>query len=102
MCLNNGVYNHKKIVLEEWIKESANLYYQCKEEYQNMRYGYLWWLLDKKEKSYAPICNSGNVIYINPSKNIVVIVTVTFKPTAFYRIQFIRKYIEPYKEDNYE
>lgn len=102
MCLNNGVYNHKRIVSEEWIKESTTSYYQCKEEFQNMRYGYLWWLLDEKEKSYAAIGNSGNVIYINPSKNIVVTVTATFKPTVFYRIQFIRKYIEPYIEGNYE
>jgi Nuclease subunit of the excinuclease complex len=44
---------------------------------------------------YSAIGNSGNVIYINKLKNIVVSVTSYFKPTIFDRVEFIREYIEP-------
>ncbi len=35
-----------------------------------MKYGYLWWIIDENEGSYAAIGNSGNVIYINPRKEL--------------------------------
>lgn len=38
---------------------------------------------------------SGNVIYVNPEKAVVVAVTGTFKPTVFDRIDLIQKHIEP-------
>lgn len=40
--------------------------------------------------------NSGNVIYVNPSNNIVIAITSYFKPTIFDRIDFVQKYIEPF------
>lgn len=100
LCLNNGIYNGKQIISSNWIKESTKSHYKCDENFQNMSYGYLWWIIDEKNHIYAAIGNSGNVIYINPQKNIVVTVTATFKPTIFYRVQFIQKYIEPFIENN--
>jgi len=44
------------------------------------------------------IGNSGNVIYINPEKRLVVAVASCFKPTVFDRVDFIQKYIEPFAE----
>ena len=61
-----------------------------------MSYGYLWWIVDENKRIYAAIGNSGNVIYVNPLKNIVIAVTSYFKPTIFDRIDFIQKYIEPF------
>ena len=45
---------------------------------------------------YSAIGNSGNVIYINPERKIVVAVASYFKPTIFDRVDFIQEYIEPY------
>ena len=45
---------------------------------------------------YAAIGNSGNVIYVNPDKSVVVAVASYFKPTVFDRVDFIREYIEPF------
>ena len=59
-----------------------------------MKYGYLWWIIDEKEKSYAAIGNSGNVIYINPKNGLVAAVSGYFKPTVFDRIDFIKEQIE--------
>ena len=56
----------------------------------------IWWIIEREKNIYAAIGNSGNVIYINPEKNIVVAVASYFKPTVFDRVDFIREYIEPF------
>ncbi|HBA49078.1 MAG TPA: hypothetical protein DCZ91_15030 [Lachnospiraceae bacterium] len=58
-----------------------------------MKYGYLWWIIDENEGIYAAIGNSGNVIYINPQKKLVITVSAYFKPTVFDRIDFIKEQI---------
>ena len=62
----------------------------CSEKFRNMKYGYLWWIIDENEGSYAAIGNSGNVIYINPKRELVAAVSGYFKPTVFGRIDFIK------------
>ena len=64
--------------------------------FRGMEYGYLWWIIDRKKNIYAAIGNSGNVIYVNPEKNIVIAVSSYFKPTIFDRVDFIQEYIEPF------
>jgi len=56
-------------------------------------YGYLWWT--KIGNGYAAMGDSGNVIYINKKKRMVVSIASLFKPTAKDRVEFIKKYIEP-------
>ena len=63
--------------------------------FRGMDYGYLWWIIDRSKNIYAAIGNSGNVIYVNPEKNIVIAVSSYFKPTIFDRVDFIQEYIEP-------
>lgn len=96
LCLNKGMCNGKQIVSSKWIEEVAKSNYKCGEDFRNMSYGYLWWIVDEKRHIYAAIGNSGNVIYINPNENIVIAVTAYFKPTIFDRIDFIQEYIEPF------
>lgn len=100
MCLNKGRYNDRQIVSSSWLEESTKASHRCDEQFRDMLYGYLWWIIDEKKHIYAAIGNSGNVIYINPSNNIVISVTSYFKPTIFDRIDFIREYIETYVENN--
>ena len=95
MCLNKGIYSNKQIVSEKWIKQSTTPYVKCDEKFAFMQYGYLWWIIDDKKKIYSAIGDSGNVIYVNSDKNIVISVTSTFKPLVFDRVDFIQKYIEP-------
>ena len=56
----------------------------------------MWWIIDEEKDIYAAIGDSGNVIYVNPDKKVVITVTATFKPLVFDRVQFIQKYIEPF------
>ena len=96
LCLNNGIYNGKKIVSSKWVKEMTKP--RCVESkyFRGMEYGYLWWIIDNKKNIYSAIGNSGNVININPEANIVVSVASYFKPTIFDRVDFIQEYIEPF------
>lgn len=95
MCLEGGMAGGKRIVSSEWIAESTQPRIQCDGSFRGMLYGYLWWIIDAKKHIYAAIGNSGNVLYVNPEKEIVVAVTGTFKPTVFDRIDLIQEHIEP-------
>ena len=93
LCLNGGVFCNRRIVSEKWLEESTAVRLCCGEKFRNMKYGYLWWITDENEGSYAAIGNSGNVIYINPRKDLTAAVSGYFKPTVFDRIDFIREQI---------
>ena len=95
LCLNKGVYDNKQIVSSEWIEEMTRPRTVESNYFRGMAYGYLWWIIDREKNIYAAIGNSGNVIYINPEKNIVISVSSYFKPTVFDRVDFIREHIEP-------
>jgi len=95
LCLNEGKYNDKQIISSEWMKEIFKVTHKCDEKFTNMSYGYLWWIIDEKKEIYSAVGNSGNVIYINKPKNIVIAVASYFKPTILDRVEFIREYIEP-------
>lgn len=99
LCLNKGSFDNKQIVSSEWIEEMTKPKAVESKYFRGMDYGYLWWIIDRGKKIYAAIGNSGNVIYINPEKNIVISVASCFKPTIFDRVDFIREYIEPFVEE---
>lgn len=96
LCLNKGIHNDKQIISTKWIEEMVKPTHIAGEEFRNMSYGYLWWIIDQKKSIYAAIGNSGNVIYVNETKNIVIAVASYFKPTIYDRIDFIQNYIEPF------
>ena len=95
LCLNKGIYNGKQIVSSGWVEEMTKPKAVESEYFRGMDYGYLWWITDREKGIYAAIGNSGNVIYVNPEKGIVIAVSSYFKPTIFDRVDFIREYIEP-------
>jgi CubicO group peptidase (beta-lactamase class C family) len=95
LCLNHGEYQGKRIVSGEWIDAISKLHIRLGDNFGNMSYGFLWWIIDEKEGIYAAIGDGGNVIYVNPKSNIAVGVAGTFKPRIFDRVQFIQSHIEP-------
>ena len=88
--LSGILYNATNMKTVEYANETVESDY-----FRGMDYGYLWWIIDRKKNIYAAIGNSGNVIYVNPEKNIVIAVSSYFKPTIFDRVDFIQEYIEP-------
>lgn len=95
LCLNKGVCGGKQVVSSGWIKEMTVPRTVEGKHFRGMDYGYLWWVISRKKNVYAAIGNSGNVIYVNPGKKLVVAVSSYFKPTIRDRVDFIQKHIEP-------
>ena len=100
MCLDGGKWNGKQVVPAAWIKEMTTPRVVEGRMFRGMMYGYLWWIIDPEKGVYAAIGNSGNVIYINPEKNMVVSVASYFKPTVFDRVDFIEEWVVKYLENN--
>ena len=97
LYLNRGTWDGKQILSAEWIAESTRVQSRWKE--LNLSYGYLWWIIDEKEHSFAAMGDGGNVIYVNPAKKLVVVIASLFKPNAKDRIELIKKQIEPIFDD---
>lgn len=91
LCLNRGGWNGRQIVSAEWIDESTKVH----SRWDKLSYGYLWWIIGEKERSFAALGDGGNVIYVNPAANIVIAIASLFKPLARDRIELIKEYIEP-------
>ena len=89
LFLNKGKWNCEQIVSEKWVEESTVEHSRWKK--MNLPYGYLWWIGEKG--GYAAMGDGGNIIYVNPDKNLVVAITSLFYPRAKDRIEFIEKYI---------
>ncbi len=92
LFLNGGIWNGKHIVSEKWIADSTSE--QSRWKLRNLPYGYLWWV-GEQDNGYAAMGDGGNIIYVNPDKNMVVAITSLFLPRAKDRIEFIKKYVEP-------
>jgi len=90
LYLNYGKWDNKQIVSHKWIKESTKEHTHWKEH--ELPYGYLWW--SKIGNGYAAMGDSGNMIYINPQKNLVVSIASLYKPTAKDRVKLVMDYIE--------
>lgn len=95
LYLNRGVWNGRQLVPAEWIDESTTVH----SHWDKLLYGYLWWIIDENEHSYAAMGDGGNVIYVNPARNLVVAIASFFIPNAKDRIELIKKQIEPVFED---
>ena len=89
LVLNNGMYDGKRIISEEYISEMLTPRQKLGERMGYMNYGYLWYKPFDDREVYAAIGDSGNIIYINREKDISVGITGTFKPRIFDRVEFI-------------
>ena len=95
LCLNQGLWNGKRIISKEWIAEMTKPREVEGKYFRGMQYGYLWWIIHPENKIYAAIGNSGNAIYVNPEEDVVVAVSSYFKPTVFDRVNFIEDVLLP-------
>ncbi len=95
LYLEGGTWKGKQLIPAEWIDESTKEH----SRWGKLSYGYLWWIIDQKEHIYAAMGDGGNVIYVNPTKKMVVSIASLSMPRAKDRIKLIREYIEPMFED---
>ncbi|MCL2427517.1 MAG: beta-lactamase family protein [Oscillospiraceae bacterium] len=102
LYLDGGVWGGKQIVSTDWVDESTKEHSYSRWKEFNLAYGYLWWVIDNNERTFAAIGGGGNMVYVNRSKNIVVSIASLFDPKVKdraglvqNRISFIKKHIEP-------
>ena len=93
LCLDEGVWRGQQIVSAKWIQDSTIEHSRCNQ--WQLSYGYLWWILDEKERIFAAMGDGGNVIYVNAKKRLVVAIASHFVKNAKDRIKLIQEYIEP-------
>ncbi len=93
LYLNKGLLYNRQIVSEKWVSESTQV--QSIWETRNLKYGYLWWIIDEEDCSFAALGDGGNAIYVNVKDKIVVAISSLFVPRVKDRVDFIKNDIEP-------
>lgn len=88
---NGGSWAGRQLLPASWIAESTRMHSRC----GNLSYGYLWWVVDEQEGSYAALGDGGNAVYVNPEKQLVVSIAALFTPNAPDSVGLIQQYIEP-------
>lgn len=68
LMLQDGKVDDESIFAEEWLAGATSLLYQTNEE--GGGYGYLWWR--NLDGSYSANGIFGQMIYVNPSKNLII------------------------------
>lgn len=91
LYLSKGNWNGNQLLSAAWIEESTREHSRSTQ--LNLAYGYLWWV--GEDHSFAAMGDSGNVIYVNTEKQMVVSITSLYMQEAKDRMDFIKKYVEP-------
>ena len=95
LCLQNGAWNGEQIVSAKWITEMLTPRAVEDVRFRGMHYGYLWWIVHPERNIYAAVGDSGNVIYVDPGRNMVAAVSSYFKPAVLDRVDFIENVLLP-------
>ena len=93
LYLDGGIWNGRQIVSGSWIDESTREHSRW--EKINRKYGFLWWVIDEGEHSFAALGDGGNTIYVNSKKQLVVSIACLFVPRANDSMELIKNDIEP-------
>ena len=68
LYIQQGNWEGKQLVSSQWIKDSITTY----QKWEQLSYGYLWWIINESEKACAAMGDGGNVIYVNEKKGLVI------------------------------
>ena len=72
--MNNGAIDKKRIIPEQWVKDSIRNY--RKNTGNEWGYGYSWWLVElKNHSSFHAIGYGGQYIIVIPDLNMVIVTT---------------------------
>lgn len=91
LYLNDGNWQGRQIVPARWVEESTTEH----SRFGVMPYGYLWWIINAQEHSYAAMGQAGNLIYVNKKTGIVVAISAVDARNAKDTVKLVRDYVEP-------
>jgi CubicO group peptidase (beta-lactamase class C family) len=69
LYLRHGEWKGEQVIHPRWVEASTRSWVDADDP--NFGYGYYWWI-DKPTKSYVAIGYGGQVIWVNPKKDVVV------------------------------
>ncbi len=81
LYLKEGNYNGEQILSREWIRDSLDMSADYSkpgsnyDAYNAIGYGYQWWMPDGQEGEFMAIGVYGQWIYVNPSKQVIIVKT---------------------------
>ena len=99
LCLQNGVWNGRQIVSHDWLREMRSPRAIESGAFRGKPYGYLWWIVHPEKSIYAAIGDSGNVIYVDPNRQIAAAVSSCFRPAVRDRIDVMEQLLLPVIQD---
>ena len=92
LYLNNGYWDGKQIISQEWVKNSPS------EQAKN--YGKLWWLRESgSEFTYFAAGYGGSYIYCTPAKDLLVVIASKMSPKPLDRWPLMEEFIFPAVEE---
>lgn len=95
LYLDGGIWSDRQIIPSWWVMESTKEH----SRWDELSYGYLWWIINEEVHSFAAMGDGGNVIYVNEKNKMVVSIASLYMPHAKDRLKLIIEYIEPMFED---
>lgn len=87
LMLHKGKVNEKNLLADEWIENATSLLQKTDDG--NGGYGYLWWR--NNDGSYLAVGIFGQMIYINPHKNLVIVQFAAWPKAASEELNENRK-----------
>jgi len=67
LLLNEGEWNNKSIINQGWLNESTDNY--SKTPYDNIEYGYLWWI-NKERNFFYGVGSAGQFLIVDKNNNL--------------------------------
>lgn len=90
LFLRGGEWNGQQVVSSEWVKQATQRHISTDDE---RGYGYQWWI-DADGKGYAALGRGGQMIYLRPEENLIVVTTAgSVEHKEIYRL--IEDYVLP-------
>ncbi|MBE2223878.1 MAG: serine hydrolase [Anaerolineae bacterium] len=105
LFLNKGQFNGQRIVSESWVTEATTPdadFLQPGQIDEDWGYQYQWWIPRGSTRDFAAIGIWGQMIYVNPEANMVIVKTSAdkdFKEHEYEAIQLFRTIAQEFKTD---
>ena len=104
LMLHKGKIGNQRIISEQWVENSTTPKTDIAQLPSDLRYGFLWWIDKNKDcRAFCAIGSGGQILYISPLDNAVVVMTSSLKPNNWHSgLQMIRealKEVEPNQQD---
>lgn len=97
LYLNNGVWNGKRIVPENWVRESTGGWNDPETVWPrswHRNYGYLWWI--NEFGGYHAEGTGGQFIFVLPEQQMIIVITSGLEDSKMETaVNYIRRYIIP-------